>query len=138
MGTEYSNEQWNEMVNLLTYVAAADRRTVSEVDVQVWLEAATDGQWPSIEAAYRAVRLHRREQPGKWLEPGHVSVILDRVRQQARASYVPPAAETIPRDVLASPTKYQAYMCEAARRHQAETMAAFAGGTQRLALQAVS
>lgn len=135
---DWTDEQWDDIVDLLTYIAAADRRTIGTTDVRVWLDAAQDGDWPSIEFAYRAVRLHRREQPGKWLEPGHVTRVLDRVRDDARRSYVPPTDRDMPREVLNDPAAYQRYMRDAVQAHQDAVMAAFAGGHRVLAIEGAS
>jgi hypothetical protein len=132
------DDQWNAMVHLLTYLAIADRRTTGDVDVKVWLDAAQDGDWPSIDFAYRAVRLHRREQPGKWLEPGHVTAILDRLRAEARRSYVPPTDRDMPQHVLDDPVAYQRYMRDAAALHQASVLADFVVGHRRLAIAGAS
>ena len=133
--SEYSDEQWNAMVDLLTYVAAADRRTIGDTDVKVWLDAATDAAWPSMTAAYRAVVKHRNEQPGKWLEPGHVTAQIERVRRHASSTYQRPTDQQIPMDVLSDPAAYRRYMTQKAAAHQAACMAAFERGDQ-LALEA--
>jgi hypothetical protein len=62
------------VIDVLTAVAAADRRTVGNADVDVW--HAVIGDLPK-DLALRAVRDHLREKPGVWLEPGH---IYERVR----------------------------------------------------------
>jgi hypothetical protein len=59
----------DEVIDVLTAVAAADRRTVGHADVDVW--QAVIGDIPK-DFALQAVRDHLREQPGVWLEPGHV------------------------------------------------------------------
>jgi hypothetical protein len=59
----------DDVIDVLTAVAAADRRTVGHSDVDVW--QAVIGDLPR-DFALRAVRDHLREQPGVWLEPGHV------------------------------------------------------------------
>lgn len=59
----------NDVIDVLTAVAAADRRTVGETDVDVW--QAVIGDLPRS-LALTAVRDHLRENPGVWLEPGHV------------------------------------------------------------------
>jgi hypothetical protein len=59
----------NDVIDVLTAVAAADRRTVGHADVDVW--QAVIGDLPK-EPALHAVRDHLREQPGVWLEPGHI------------------------------------------------------------------
>lgn len=59
----------NDVIDVLTAVAAADRRTVGETDVDVW--QAVIGDLPRT-LALTAVRDHLRDSPGVWLEPGHV------------------------------------------------------------------
>jgi hypothetical protein len=59
----------NDVIDVLTVVAAADRRTTGHADVDVW--QAVVGDIPK-DLALQAVRDHLREQPGVWLEPGHV------------------------------------------------------------------
>lgn len=64
----------NDVIDVLSVVAAATRRTVGETDVDVWQAVIGDCD---KQLALRAVRDHLREKPGVWLEPGH---IYDRVR----------------------------------------------------------
>lgn len=64
----------DDVIDVLSVVAAATRRTVGETDVDIW--QAVIGDLPK-EIALRAVRDHLREKPGIWLEPGH---IYERVR----------------------------------------------------------
>lgn len=59
----------DEVIDVLTAVAAADRRTVGQADLDVW--QAVIGDVPR-DFALRAVRDHLRESPGVWLEPGHI------------------------------------------------------------------
>lgn len=59
----------NEVIDVLTAVAAASRRTVGESDVEIWLGVI--GDLPK-DLSLRAVRDHLRERPGLWLEPGHI------------------------------------------------------------------
>lgn len=68
----------NEVIDVLTVVAAATHRTVGEADVGIWQEiiGGDDKQ-----LALRAVRDHLAESPGCWLEPGHVH---QRVRAMVR------------------------------------------------------
>jgi hypothetical protein len=68
----------NDVIDVLTAVAAADRRTVGEADVDVW--QAIIGDLPR-DLALKAVRDHLRDQPGVWLEPGHIH---QRVRAHVR------------------------------------------------------
>ena len=59
----------DDVIDVLSVIAAADRRTVGDADVVVW--QGVIGDLPR-EFAMRAVRDHLRDQPGVWLEPGHV------------------------------------------------------------------
>lgn len=59
----------NDVIDVLTAVAASDNRTVGDTDVDVW--QAIIGDLPR-DPAIQAVLDHRREQPGIWIEPGHV------------------------------------------------------------------
>ncbi|MCH9731658.1 MAG: hypothetical protein K0U84_18610 [Actinomycetia bacterium] len=59
----------NDVIDVLTVVAAATRRTVGESDVDVWQAVIGDCD---KHLALQAVRDHLRHKPGVWLEPGHV------------------------------------------------------------------
>lgn len=59
----------NDVIDVLTAVAAASRRSVGETDVDVW--QAVIGE-VAKQHALQALRDHLREQPGVWIEPGHV------------------------------------------------------------------
>lgn len=59
----------DDVIDVLTVVAAGDRRTVGQADVDVWFAVIGD---LDKDLALRAVRDHLRECPGVWLEPGHV------------------------------------------------------------------
>lgn len=68
----------NDVIDVLTAVAAASHRTVGNADVDIWEGIIGDLQKDS---SLRAVRDHLREKPGVWLEPGH---IYERVRAYRR------------------------------------------------------
>lgn len=59
----------NDVIDVLTVVAAATRRTVGESDVDVWQAVIGDCD---KHLALQAVRDHLRHKPGVWLEPGHI------------------------------------------------------------------
>ncbi|MEZ0366787.1 hypothetical protein ACAG26_24240 [Mycobacterium sp. pUA109] len=59
----------NDVIDVLSVVAAATRRTVGKTDVEIWLGIIGDDD---KQLALRAVREHLRDCPGVWLEPGHV------------------------------------------------------------------
>jgi hypothetical protein len=58
-----------DIIDLLCVIAAVDRRTIGEADVLVWHELI--GDLPK-DLALQAIKDHFREQPGVWLEPGHI------------------------------------------------------------------
>lgn len=58
-----------EVIDVLSVVAAATRRTVGETDVKIW--GSIIGSLTK-EVALEAVRDHLRDKPGVWMEPGHV------------------------------------------------------------------
>lgn len=59
----------DDVIDVLSVVAAATRRTVGQTDVDVWQTVI--GDLPR-DLALRAVRDHLKHKPGIWLEPGHV------------------------------------------------------------------
>ncbi len=59
----------NEIIDILTAVQIGDHRTIGQGDIDFW--AAIIGEVPKDDAM-KAVIDHRREQPGVWLEPGHI------------------------------------------------------------------
>ena len=59
----------SDIVDVLSFVAAGDRRTVGDADVEMWFLVM--GDVPK-DFALHAVVAHRRECPGTWLEPGHI------------------------------------------------------------------
>lgn len=68
----------NDVIDVLSVVAAATRRPVGETDVGIWEPVI--GSLPK-DLALQAVRDHIRDCPGVWLEPGHV---YQRVRNMRR------------------------------------------------------
>ena len=82
----------NELIDVLTFIAAVDNRSVGETTITVWGDIIGD---LSRDDALQAVRSHRRHLPGVWLEPGHVAegvagICRDRYErrtEQERAKY---------------------------------------------------
>lgn len=60
----------DDVIDVLSVVAAATRRTVGQTDVEVW--GSVIGHL-SKDIALQAVSNHLRTKPGVWLEPGHVA-----------------------------------------------------------------
>ncbi len=71
----------SDIIDLLTIVSVADKRTVGEADVVLWHQLL--GHLDKDDCT-DAIMAHRREQPGVWLEPGHIAV---RVRNARRDLY---------------------------------------------------
>lgn len=73
----------NEVIDLLTAVAAHDRRTVGQSDVDVWLTTIGDLPYPRCLMALAA---QIRECPGVWIEPGHIAqrVIAERKAEREK------------------------------------------------------
>ena len=59
----------DDVIDVLTVIAAATRRTVGNADVDIWEPVI--GSLPK-ELALEAVRDLIRDRPGVWIEPGHV------------------------------------------------------------------
>lgn len=59
----------DDVIDVLSVIAAATRRSVGEADVAIWEPVI--GALPK-DLALQAVRDHIRDSPGVWLEPGHV------------------------------------------------------------------
>jgi hypothetical protein len=68
-----------EAFQLLTLASARDNRTVSQSVAKVW---AADLEQIPLPIAIEALTLHYREQPDKWLQPGHVVAGARRVRER--------------------------------------------------------
>lgn len=98
----------NEVIHLLAYVAAADRRTVGEADVAIWTE--TLPAWLDLDTAKAAVRMFfaepERDASGStWFTPKHLMRCAKNVKRQREveaarerakhpaieAAYTPPA-----------------------------------------------
>ncbi len=59
----------NDIIDLLTVIAAGDRRTIGTADIDFWHTIVAD---VPKDLALEAVKRHFRERPGVWLEPGHI------------------------------------------------------------------
>lgn len=83
----------DDVIDVLTAVAAADRRTVGDADVDVW--QAIIGELTK-DFALQAVRDHLRDRPGVWIEPGHVYQRARALRRDEMDRTVPAAIEPAP------------------------------------------
>jgi len=68
----------DEVVTLLQIITAYDGRTIDNVSVMAWSQAARRQSWVFDEAA-AAVHEHYSESPS-WLMPGHVTQLIRRGR----------------------------------------------------------
>lgn len=81
---------WDETVDLLKVITAKDRRTIGQGDIHFWYRAAIDGGWPSLPFAAAAIVKHTNDSPGVWLEPGHITKYLRKVRSDVFEKWSPP------------------------------------------------
>lgn len=70
-----------DVLDLLSLVASTDNRTIGDMDVALWHQLL--GKYGKDDCC-DAIIAHRREQPGVWLEPGHV---VQRVKAVIRDRY---------------------------------------------------
>jgi hypothetical protein len=70
----------NDIIDLLTYIVAYDRRTTGRADVIAWHDAATRANWTTTEAQ-EAVKIHFTHST-EWLMPGHITQIIKTNRRQ--------------------------------------------------------
>lgn len=108
----------DEVIDVLTVIAAADRRTVGEADVNVWLTVLDD---QPLDLALAAVRDHLREQPDTWVQPGHVYQRIRKMRRDRGQSTVPTREYQALCDSKAAPDENPAVT--AARRKAIESFA---------------
>lgn len=88
----------NDVIDVLSVVAAATRRTVGETDVDVW--QAIIGE-DDKQLALKAVRDHLADCPGVWLEPGHVHQRVRAIRRD-QLDREPAAAREARQEALAA------------------------------------
>lgn len=86
----------NDMIDLLTAIAAGDRRQIGEADIAAWTPVIGE---LGRDECLAAVVVHRRERPGVWLEPGHLLAIV----RAARTTQGSRAAAAAARAVLEDP-----------------------------------
>lgn len=75
-----------DVIDVLSVVAAATRRTIGEADVEIWLGIIGSEK---RDDALQAVRDHIRDCPGIWMEPGHIyqrcrTIARDRAAREPR------------------------------------------------------
>lgn len=110
-----------QVVDLLTLIAARDRRTLGKADVTVWAYDIGDLDFTD---AQQAVADHFREDPDVWLMAGHVR---KRVKAIREARIGPPGPGLSPVPPPADPDDPKAYMA-ALRAQQARV----ADGTEQV------
>jgi len=67
----------DELKQVVAKIQLGDNRQVDRLVLEYWWELIGD---IDFEDAKQAVNFHRLEQPGKWLEPGHVAAGSKRAR----------------------------------------------------------
>jgi hypothetical protein len=69
----------SDVTALLGMVQAFDRRTVGDADEEAWLWILESYDLADAKAA---LRQFKHDQPGVWVEPGHLAQIIDEWREQ--------------------------------------------------------
>lgn len=75
----------DEVIDLLTLVAASDKRTVGQADVEIWHAVANADRW-TFALARRALIEHQRHND-VMIKPAHINAIIDAARQRARSKF---------------------------------------------------
>ena len=91
----------DEVIDLLTYAASFDRRTVGDADVDAWLPVVAD---LSFTDAHEAVARHYGRDSTDWLMPKHVRDGVKAIRAERIARSVIPAP---PPELADDPRAYQ-------------------------------
>jgi hypothetical protein len=76
-GRRLMNER--EVAQVLAKIQLGDNRQADRLVLAYWVESIGDLDFTD---SMEAVRLHRRERPGVWLEPGHVVAGARRARME--------------------------------------------------------
>jgi hypothetical protein len=76
----------DEVIDLLTLIAASDKRTVGQADVEVWHAVATADAWTFSRARHALIE-HLRHNDAM-VTPAHINKIIDTARQRARAKLI--------------------------------------------------
>lgn len=91
-----------ETAGLLARIAAADRRTVGEVDIEVWSDALCDLDYDDCETAVRALTRDTSE----WITPHAVRVRVKAIRrdriERSQTDWVPDADPDDPQAYIAA------------------------------------
>ncbi|MEX7470163.1 hypothetical protein AB4Z39_10670 [Mycobacterium adipatum] len=106
----------DDVIDVLTAVAAADRRTVGEADVQIWLGVL---EHIPLDVALEAVRDHLRDKPDMWMQPGHVY-------QRSREIMRNKSLNAVAKDVLPQPKAVEGSKQYSDERHRRRVIAEFA------------
>lgn len=78
-----------EAGKLSKLIAARDKRTIGDADLDLWLIMSQAGGW-TYRQAVRAFVEHTNSRPGEWFEPGHVTQRVAELRKQIRERWYCP------------------------------------------------
>lgn len=111
-----------ELRTLYRSVTVGDRRTTDEQDIYYWAAMAREGRW-TFATAIRALVIFRTQNPGKWIDPGHITEIIRDARRRAGDTFVVPQEP----DGLKN-ADYPAWLRSQLTAHQDRLLAKWAGG----------
>jgi hypothetical protein len=116
-----------EIIDLLTTVAAHDQRTVGEADVEAWLDVATEAGW-TYPLARRAIRdYHVRGGDKPRIRPAHITDAIEAARETVRRTVLR-SDLTPPRELADDPRAEIAWRREYVRTATEAALAAWAEG----------
>ena len=92
----------DEVIDLLTLIAAYDQRTVGESDVQAWHAIATEAGWTFPLARRAIIEHHTRGADRPRIRPAHITDALDALRTTIRRTVLR-ADLTPPRELADDP-----------------------------------
>jgi hypothetical protein len=111
-----------EAGKLAKLIAARDKRTIGDADIDLWMIMAQSAGW-NYRQAVRAFIEHSNEHPGEFFEPGHVAKRVAEVRKQISERWYCPDP---PRELADDPRGeivWRRQMAEAFMRHNLDLWA---------------
>ena len=117
----------NEVIDLLTLIAACDQRTVGESDVEAWHAIATQAGWTFPLARQAVIEHHARGADKGRIRPAHITDTLDALRNTIRRTVVR-ADLTPPRELADDPKAEIAWRHATLDRATQAAFDAWAGG----------
>lgn len=117
----------DEVIDLLTMIAAFDQRTVGDDDVQAWLLIATAEDWTSPLAQRAVIEHYRRGGDRPRIKPGHITDTLTDLRRTISRTLLRADLQP-PRELADDPRAEITWRRDHARQITDRALAAWARG----------